>query len=246
MTSDSAEDRVTATAKEFVKQFPIKDFYEDGLSPSVKEVGGALADITKTLRLVLAPIQFTGLLQDRFRDFLETSITRVPREDRVPPPAQVLGPVLEGIRYEPEGTPIDQMFSELLSRSMDEKRANEAHPSYAHLIKQISADEARILRLLSEVQYDFVYTSDFDQATRTFQGGTIEKDELPKADLDFPENVSFYMDHLHSLGLAGIYQQGNQEMIMAEGQQTGVRVRCKYLLSDLGQRFVTACTSKSV
>ena len=128
---------------------------------------------------------------------------------------------------------------------MDEQRANEAHPSYAYLIKQISADEAKILHSLDGTSFDYVYTSDLDQATHTFRGITVEKDDLPKDSLDFPENVQFYMDHLSSLGLADVYQKGNQEPIRMGNRQTGVRVRCKYRLSELGQRFVTACTSKA-
>ena len=117
MTSDSAEDRLTAVVAEIAEQLPIKQIYDDGFSPSVREGGSALTDLIKTLRLAFAPIQFAAAVQDRYRDFLDRSVRRVPKEDRVPPPPQILGPVLEGIRYEPEGTPIEEMFSELLSRS---------------------------------------------------------------------------------------------------------------------------------
>jgi hypothetical protein len=245
MTIDGDEDPVNAFAKKMAEQLPVKRIYDDGLSSAVGETGGALTDIVKTVRLALAPFQLGAALQDRYRDFLDRSVRRVPEKDRVPPPPQVLGPALEGIRYEPEGTLIDEMFSELLSRSMDKKRANEAHPSYAFLIKQMSADEAKILRSLDGASFDYVYTSDLDQATNTFRNRTVEKDVLSlKAELDFPENLGFYIDHLNSHGLAGIYQQGDQEPIMAGGQQTGVRVRNKFRLSELGQRFVTACMTK--
>lgn len=245
MTSVSDDDPVTVVAKKLVEQLPIKEIYEDGLSPSVGEVGGAVADVVKTLRLIMAPIQFTAALQDRFRNFLDQSVRRIPKEDRVQPPPQILGPTLEGIRYEPEGTPIDEMFSELLSRSMDKKRASEAHPSYAHLIKQISADEARILRSLDGASFDYVFTSEYDQAADTFGKNIVEKDERSlNAELDFPENLDFYVEHLHSHGLVGTYQEGKQETIREGNQQTGVRVRNKFRLTKLGQRFVTACSSK--
>jgi Abortive infection alpha len=149
--------------------------------------------------------------------------------------------VLEGIRYEPEGTPIDEMFSQLLSRSMDSDRVGEAHPAFPIIIRQLSSDEALILRLLSEAQYDFVYTSNWDDTTKLFSGRKIETDALPRDELAFPNNIGFYMDHLHQLGLAGIFQHGNQVPLSTGGKQTGVGVISKYRLTDLGHRFVHAC-----
>jgi hypothetical protein len=53
-----------------------------------------------------------------------------------------------------------------------------------------------------------------------------------------------YFNHLDKLGLAGIFQQGNQEPLFSDSGhqvQIGVRVRCKYMLTDFGKQFVHAC-----
>ena len=242
--SQDAEDPATAIAKEIAKQLPVRDAYEDGLAPSIREAGDTLEDLTKTLRLVLAPVQYLAALQDRYKAFLDRSIRKVPEAQRTAPPPQILGPVLEGIRYEPEDTPIDEMFNELLSRSIDRKRANEAHPSYPLLIRQLSPDEAKILARLLVSRYDYEATKQLDRTTRTFHDHSIKIDELPRDGLVFPENVSFYMQHLNQLGLAGIFQKGNQQPIMAPtGEQTGIRIIGRYELTELGERFVRACTS---
>src|SRR5258708_37835153 len=88
-----------------------KDIYKDAGSRPAKEVGGLAADLVKTLRLVLAPLQYAAALQDRFSNFLDKSVRRVPKRRRVAPAPQIAGPVLEAIRYEPENTPIDERFS---------------------------------------------------------------------------------------------------------------------------------------
>jgi hypothetical protein len=62
-----------------------------------------------------------------------------------------------------------------------------------------------------------------------FDNRKIERDDLPRVGLLFPENVPFYMEHLDHLGLAKIVQQGHQEGLHNGGRQTGVRVRCKYI-----------------
>jgi len=239
-------DPVEEIAKELASHLPVKNLYEDALKKPAKEIGNITSDILKTLMLVVAPIQYFAALQDRFRNFLDKSVRRVPEENRVSPAPQILGPVLEGIRFEPEETPIDEMFSQLLSRSMDTERIEEAHPSYPWLIKQISSDEAVILLKLKDAEFEYVYTSSLERNTMRFTRDKTEVDEFPREILQFPQSLSFYMNHLSNLGLAGIYDYKNQEpiceMIDGGNVQTGTKVFCKYRLTDVGQRFMHACT----
>lgn len=69
------------------------------------ETARILVFILKTLHLALTPVQYLAAVQDRYKSFLDRSIRRVPKEQRVVPAPQILGPILEEIRYEPEGTP---------------------------------------------------------------------------------------------------------------------------------------------
>jgi hypothetical protein len=239
--ADSPEDPITAAAKELVKQIPVKAVYKEGLSPAVQEMGGTLGDIMKTLRLVLAPVQALAAVQDRYRAFLDRAVRRVPEERRTAPPPQILGPVLESIRYEPEDTPIDEMFSELLSRSMDSERQGEAHPSYPIIIKQLSSDEAKLLVLIRDHKYEVIFR-DRHAGGRAYREAT-ELDEFPRDELAFPDNLSFYMNHLDQLKLAGIYEHRNQEPIFFEdGRQWGVRIYSRYRLTQFGASFLQACT----
>lgn len=238
------ENTTSSFIKTIAEQIPVKDIYNDGLSPAVKQTGSIGSDIIKTLHLALFPLQFTAAIQDRLRNFIDTSVRSVPEDKRVTPPSQILGPVIEGIRYEPEGTPIDTMFSELLSCSMSRDHISLAHPAYPLIIKQLSADEAKILHSLLKKNFDFIYTQDlFDQRVVV-----IEVDDLPRENLSFPENVSFYMDHLHQLGLAGTFQVGNQAPLHRKDPRTqdGVRVHRQYRLTHFGHQFMQACTPKGL
>jgi Abortive infection alpha len=235
------DDLVTTFAKEIAAKLPV----EAVLAPAAKPAGQLFSDIVKTIQLALAPLQFTAAFQDRLRNFIDTSVRRIPEEKRVPPAPQILGPIIEGVRYEPEGTPIDEMFSELLSRSMDRDRVNEAHPAYPIIIKQLSSDEAKILARLNGRTYDRVLVHPFNEKMLLpFGEAKMEVDELPRDGLDFPNNVKFYMEHLKLLGLAGIFDAGTPEGIPGgDIPPTGVRIRSHYRLTDFGQHFVTACVS---
>lgn len=239
-------DLTTAVAVEVAKQIPLKEAYGDLVSPGAKQAGGLVEDLAKTLRLALAPLQYTAALQDRYVDFLNTSVRRIPDARRIVPPPQILGPVLEGVKYETADTPISDMFSQLLSRAFDNEHVSEAHPSYPALIRQLSTDEALMLRSLYESEITsqfrkFQWTMDFDQTTNQFSNRVVEIDESPKDLLIFPENVGFYMERLGVLGLVGVPQVGNQEPL-ADGnnQQIGIRSKHHIRLTPSGLRFMAA------
>lgn len=238
-------DLATAVATELVKQAPIKDVYQDGLSSAVRETGSALEDFVKTLRLALAPLQFTAALQDRYVKFLDRSVRQIPEERRVLPAPQIVGPVLEAIKYEPEDTLITEMYNELLSKSFDRQRMDDAHPAYAPLIKQLSIDEAIILKsvydnYLQNSHYKFQFTDDYDRSVNRFHNRKIELDELPRDKLGSPNKVPVYMEHLDKLGLASILQYKNQEPLFGGGAQNGSRTFARYQLTEFGLEFMKA------
>jgi hypothetical protein len=250
MSADSEKELAVAVATELVKQVPIKEAYQDGLSPAIRETGGALVDFIKTLRLALAPLQFTAALQDRYVKFLDRSVRKIPEEQRVLPAPQIAGPVLEAIKYEPEDTILSEMYNELLSRAFDRERKNEAHPAYATLIKQLSVDEAVILKAiyqkhLSNEHYLYHGTQDLNRATNTFSNLKITIDDLPRDNLISASSVPIYMEHLDKLGLAAILHYKNQEPIFFSNNiQTGTRIFARYQLTAFGLDFMKAVSSQ--
>ena len=85
-----------------------------------------------------------------------------------------------------------------------------------------------------------------DAAERLLAPKAAQRDvtsEFPLHELVFPGNFGLYMDHLNSLSLAGIWQDGNQETIM-EGmlpRQTGVNIKNLVMLVGFGRMFAQAC-----
>lgn len=233
--------------KDLVKQLPVKDLYDDSLKKPAKGIGDLSSDLIKVVSLALAPVQYLAALQDRYRNFLDQSIRRVPEKQRIRPAPQILGPILEGIKYEPESTTIFEMFSQLLSRAMDRERVEEAHPSYPILIKQLSPDEALFLNLLNGKRYQFIYTYSFDSKSTMEREFNIEMDAFPKDELQFKNNYNFYYLHLHNLGLVDRYEYKNFESIeKKDPNDTFLSGRYFKVLSltPLGKKFVQACTEK--
>jgi hypothetical protein len=242
-----AQDITTAIAVEVAKQIPVKDAYVDTLQPGAKQTGRMVEDLAKTLHLALAPLQFAAALQDRYRAFLDEAVRRVPEARRAIPPAQILGPVIEGIKYEPPGSPIEQMFSELLSSSLDTQKVQLAHPAFPQLIRQLSSDEAIMLKLIHQSlaagrPYRRVAVHDLREERFYFK--EIELEEFPLDRLRFPENLDFYINHLWTLGLAGSFEHRNQEPIFTgtaqRRRQVGSREFREYRITDLGGMLAKA------
>jgi hypothetical protein len=166
-----AKDPTSEFAVELAKQLPVKAVYRDVVKPGAKQAGQLVQDMVKTIQLALAPLQFAGAYQDRLRAFIDRSVRSVPEINRVSPAPQILGPVVEGIRYEPEGTPLDEMFSELLSSSMDSARLQNAHPAFVGIIRSLSTDEPAILNHLAHNSIDEICWNPYDHKINFFLPG---------------------------------------------------------------------------
>jgi hypothetical protein len=240
-------DPLTEFAKEVAHQLPVKEIYNDAGSPAARQSGQLLADLVKTIQLALAPIQFLGAYQDRVRSFIDKSVRQVPEEKRIAPPPQILGPVLERIRYEPADTPIEEMFQNLLSSSMNEDAVAKAHPAFPLIISQLSADEARLLKQLIMRTFLFERLAVWDaKASAYAEHDRIIKNELkndmPAGVLNAPQNLSIYVDHLENLGLTSFDNIVTETVgDWSNDADAGTRYVSEFKLTDFGEAFVDAC-----
>jgi hypothetical protein len=238
MTDDPTKELVSEFAKELAHQLPIKE----ALAPPARQTGQILEDIVKTIQLALVPFQLARALQDRLRAFIDGSVRRVPEPQRVSPAPQILGPVIEAIRYEPSGTELDHMFAELLSASMDQSRLKDAHPAFPSIIRALSSDEAKLLKsLATNNPVRQISSSKLDRVRNLFEPMIIEALQVP-ADLDYPGNARIYLEHLRQLGLVEISVTRAPEAIMEEGIQVAVRNFAEHQLSLWGIQFMRAVT----
>ncbi len=177
----------------------VEKLYDDAVSPPAKELSKVGVDLVKTARLILAPLQITAAFQDRFERFVDKLRKRVPEERYIEPPAEIVGPSLEQMKYLDEGNPLWQMFEELLICSADRDNISNAHPSFRLIITQLSSDEARILFHLLQREFEIVDTMDLNAAGDRFENRKIEKSDAPANELNLPDKFDLYFSHLESL-----------------------------------------------
>jgi hypothetical protein len=226
------------------KLLPIKVIekaYEDVASAPAKEVSKIAVDIVKTARLFLAPIQIAATFQDRFERMLERVRNRVPEQRQIQAPAVVVGPAIEQMRYLEDYNPLWQMFEELLTSSVDSESVAKVHPSFAHLIAQLSRDEAMILYKLRKGEFQIVDVLDLNATERRFENRKVEESTIPTSELIQPGQLGLSYSHLYFLSLVEWPVHKQDPILDDQGRQTGIRRYSTMRLTEFGKLFVSAC-----
>lgn len=136
---------------DILKEVPV---YQDLAQPSVKQIGGALATITQTVNIALAPIKALVWGYDQIENFVTTRVSEklknIPKENIITPQPQLAGPTVEALRYTGHDNNLRELFANLLATAMDKSTFQNAHPGYVEIIKNLSSDEALVLKAFIE------------------------------------------------------------------------------------------------
>ena len=125
-------------------------------TPAFQRAAGALAEkveIRQTLMLKVYRVvaKLFGSSQDYFEhqfaiDMAEKTAD-IPEENITAPKPSVAIPAMQGLAYSLDEPDLKEMYLNLLTIATDDRRSEKAHPSFAEIIKQISAAEADLLSL---------------------------------------------------------------------------------------------------
>ena len=85
----------------------------------------------------------------KFKKELTEKINKIPLKERTEPLESIIGPALEAAKYRIDTDEIRSMFVNLIVSSMDNKTSSSIHPAFIEIIKNLSADDALALQILS-------------------------------------------------------------------------------------------------
>jgi hypothetical protein len=121
------------------------------LGPPLEEVGEQLRLM---VRAKFTPLRTKWLTQVEAGELALEAATRrlagVPPETLVTPRAEVVAGVVEGLQTRADVPELRAMFVELLAAAMQANTEERAHPAFAEIIRQLTPDEARLLRTLTK------------------------------------------------------------------------------------------------
>lgn len=234
------EDQNVELIKEALDSKVVERIYEDGASEVLKEASKIPLDLVKVARLLLAPIQLLGALQDRFDVIVDRIRNKVDVNNLVPIEPEIGGPILENLKYLPEDHILSDFFINLLCSAMDKDKRSKVHPGFIKTLEMLSPDEAVLLYILSKKELQIVDTMVLNKQENRFHDRKEEKSEIPNDDLIYPKNFNVYYTHLEALGLV-TWPVYKQDPIKSNGQQTGIRRYSKLMLTDFGKYLIEIC-----
>lgn len=125
--------------------------YNDLVSPTMKQIGLSAESL---LKFVALPFKFLGItaeqLEKKYTKFIEGAINRVPEEKLTTPKGNLVAPILDYAKFsfidEPGNDLLQEMFSKLLSSSINQDYSSMLHKSFVEVMRFLSGCEAKILQ----------------------------------------------------------------------------------------------------
>lgn len=248
---DDLKDIAVAGARKAAGEIVVK-----ALSPAAEEIGKGLVTVAKAVNIGLAPLSVVVWGYDQICSYVEGAVTRklknVSAKDICPPPISVAGPAIEAMRFSAENENIKDLFAGLIATAMNSEKQENAHPAYTEIIKQLSSDEAVILKTIYlEGQYPEVVDMSYEVVDGNDEGeyllGKAFEDYCEKLALNNPRLTSSYFDNFLRLRIFDIHK--NSAPIIEEttdffNEKKLTVDRSAYAsvkVTSFGENFLVAC-----
>jgi Abortive infection alpha len=244
----------------------IKESYGDLVKPIAKDFGEALAGIFKAITYYPRYWAMTSEISleekvTRFKERLAKNIEIIPLEARVLPPPSILGPSIQALEYAIADDEISDMFSNLIASSMDSSGPEISHPAFVEIIKQISPEEAKIIKFLAiKGQSEAVKVRNSDDSRDLL---SIVSFLCRNSGCKNSDNEIFYLENLQRLNLVHVFQNPESpRFISSDLEYTHLIPYANFLVNrnhpdenimstkvyrllisftEFGKRFVSAC-----
>lgn len=180
----------------------LKEIYGDLAKPGVAQVGRALGTVIETGALALLPLRLANSAaraweQRTFEQIAERfSSIEEGQVDSIRPELAV--PILESLQFTSDET-IRSLFIELLASGSDKAYSETCHPSFVHIIKNLSPDEGKILTEWngkSAVPFLDIWMR-VGKSRRKRLNNVMD---IPKS-LNLSQNINVYISNMTGLGL---------------------------------------------
>ncbi|HET6432358.1 DUF4393 domain-containing protein [Dyella sp.] len=244
--------------------------YQDVAQPAAQEVGRALQTVAKTVHIALAPVSALVWGYDQIREFVATKVSErlktVPPENIVPPKPNVAGPALEALRYTGHEGSLSDLYANLLASSMNKDTAQGAHPAFVDIIKQLTSDEAKLLKLFSLNRPLALISLGIQMSGQQGMRNVVEHYSTlgQEAGCEFPDMTPSYINNLCRLGIAEVpefdhytaqevydplesssFIAGLKQQIEAAPNQKAKITKKMVRITALGKQFMRTCLSAS-
>lgn len=203
MSTETKENVLVETTKAIAA-----DVYKDAFQPALKAAGSIVALPLQIIDAALSgPKLWVAEKQynyERTIELLADKLKDTPPEKVVPPDNYVAVPALQQISYCFDSDELRDMYANLLAASMHEDKKWGIHPAFVDIIKQLTPDEAKLLKSLpASLSNNHPILEVHIKNVKEGSYRTIYSKYSDVADgvCDCPQNISAYIENLDRLKL---------------------------------------------
>lgn len=263
---EKSSGQVTDAAKAIAAITENVPIYEDALQPAAKEISKGLTIVAKAVNAALLPVAGLVWGADQIKEFVNKKVSQklenVPEEDIQSPKPHIGVPVVDALRYTGDEEGLADLYANLLATSMDRKTAINAHPGFVDVIKNMSPDEAKIMKFLSTNDLYPLIDIALQHNPGTVFRITHRHVSLLGIDAqcEVPSLTSSYLDNLSRLGVIefpatghisdnNVYKRIEEfpqiKEIIDNFNKTDSKkakiIKQRLAVTDLGKQFIRAC-----
>lgn len=187
--------------------------YEDGLQPTVQEIGKFVARIPRAINAAFSSLDKWILNKeysiDETKKLLEKKLENIEPEKIVTPEAYVAVPAIQAISYSMNSEELRNLYANLLAKAMNSDTKDLVHPSFVEIIKQMSPIDSLVFKTIMERTanpiIDLVYNKYESDVPIAIESRTIIEN-VTDINVAPIETVCISIDNLIKQGLISIPQ----------------------------------------
>lgn len=124
---------------------------EELLNPPAKLLGQAISGI---IHAVFDPLVRFNIVRNQqlkdFKDKVEASTNEIPEENRDDKKIGLTLKAFEESKYQLDSEELRQMFANLISSTVDNRKNNIVQPSFSSVLKELTPEDANLIKLFAE------------------------------------------------------------------------------------------------
>lgn len=228
-----------------------KDLYKDLVHPAAERTGNALGTIAK---IALSPVAILDWGFEETKEWLTGKVRRklesTPQEFIVAPSPSIVIPVVTHIAMSVDRPSHQELYAELLLKSLDSRTTDQVHPAYVYVIEQISSEEASLILKLHRARSGPVFSAKeklyYDADHKSIEEQLV--DFCREQGIKEPERALLWMDNLVRLRILAISDFSETEFVEEQADRHGsygptVKTHRTFYLdfTTFGDEFVSAC-----
>ena len=196
-----AENILVEVSKEIAKET-----YNDAAKPIIKPTGQIAGLVPRAIKAALLPVEKWILGKEynleKTKKLLELKLEKINPELIESPEPYIAVPAIQYISYCMDSEELRDMYANLLANSMNKVVKNEVHPGFIEIIKQLSPDEAKILKKISIHKtipvINVRYNNEKGEGVMVLN---YFSDVGEKANCENPMEIASYFENMEKLGL---------------------------------------------